>query len=120
MITGIRIDDDGTLTVTTLDNSTPAATAASIRTQLGCDRFDVVRLPEAVDMWVDEEAVYRANVNPVASAIARLHEAAAYVFGPVLLLGVDYPTGQSTSITAEQTAQIVLWWRFVTTPSAHA
>jgi hypothetical protein len=112
MITGIRIDEDGTLTVVTLDNTSITDIAAGIRKQVGCEVFDLLRLPDRIDMWIDDEGLYRANINPVASAIGHLHETADVICGPVLFLSSN---GDALSLTDEQRGDIALWFRYVTT-----
>lgn len=119
MITGIRIDEDGTLTVVTIDNTSITGIAAGIRLQVGCEVFDLLRFPDRIDMWLDDEGLYRANVNPVASAIGHLHETADVICGPVLFLSSN-GDGDTLSLTDEQRADIGLWFRYVTTIRATA
>lgn len=74
----------------------------AIRKAIGCRLIDVVRLTTRLDMWIDDECLYRFPVNPVATALARRH---GYIWqpyhGPAVLCSVD-KDGRSIDLTRDQ------------------
>jgi hypothetical protein len=57
---------------------------------LDCNLVDVVRLDDGLDMWLDDEGMYRHEINPLATLIAHLHGHVHQPYwGPVLICSVD-------------------------------
>lgn len=50
MFQGIRIGTDGTIQAVEFDGSTSEKRGRAIREQIGCARFDVVRLGDNIDV----------------------------------------------------------------------
>jgi len=115
MLTGVRIDGDGSFVAVKIDDTTPGQASAGMREHIGCALFDVIRLPENIDVWVDDEGLYRSPVNDELTSIVRLHQPDwDAVAGRGLFLGVNPDTGDTVSLTLDQMATTVAWWRTVT------
>jgi hypothetical protein len=64
--------------------------------------LDCVSLTSTLDMWVDDEGLFTAERNDVATALARRYGFTWQPYhGPVLLCGVDEQDA-ATDLTAEQ------------------
>ncbi|MFJ8896787.1 DUF3846 domain-containing protein [Leifsonia sp. NPDC102414] len=116
MLSGVRIDLDGTIVAVKIDDTTSAQRVAGMKEHIGCALFDVIRLPENIDVWVDDEGLYRSEHNPELTGMVRLHQPDwDAVFGRGLVLGVNPSTGDTVSLSLDQMASVVAWWRTVTT-----
>lgn len=116
MISGVRIDLDGSFVAVKIDDTTDRLRTAGMKEQIGCALFDVIRLPENIDVWVDDEGLYRSEYNPELTEMVRLHLQPSWegVFGRGLFLGVNPDTGETVSLTLDQMTTAVGWWRAVT------
>ncbi|MEO7017039.1 MAG: DUF3846 domain-containing protein [Leifsonia sp.] len=115
MLTGVRIDLDGTIAAVKIEETTFGQRMAGMKEHIGCAVFDVIRLPENIDVWVDDEGMYRSEVNSELTGIVRLHQPDwDTVFGRGLILGVNPATGDTVSLSLDQMASVVAWWRTVT------
>lgn len=115
MLSGVRIDGDGSFVAVKIDDTTQGQVSAGMREHIQCARFDVIRLPENIDVWVDDEGLYRSPVNSELTGIVRLHQPDwDVVAGRGLFLGVNPDTGETVSLTLDQMATAVAWWRTVT------
>ena len=107
-VTAVRLDVDGTATVIELEQ-TEAGVGEALRAALDCRFFDVVRLGDGLDMWLDEEGLLVAEpvVNSVATRIARFHGFIwqPYV-GPVVFASVD-DEGETESLVGAQVAALL-------------
>ncbi|WAM19231.1 hypothetical protein [Rhodococcus sp. JS3073] len=81
----VRIGVDGRLEV--IDLGVWESTGAAIRSAIGCRWFD--RLGRELDMWVDDEGAMQADaqVNLMATAIARAHGAIWQPFCGAVVFG---------------------------------
>ncbi|MGV9797322.1 DUF3846 domain-containing protein [Mycobacterium sp. NPDC003449] len=74
---GLRVDVDWTVSRVEMADDEPGRSANLIREQIGCQWFDVVELDDKpgdeLDMWVDDEGMFSAPVNGLASLIAARH-----------------------------------------------
>lgn len=97
-VTGLRISTDGDVTQVEL-GSRDDSTLHALYREIGCDLVEVIALTTQVDMWVDEEGMYRQEVNHVATALARrygwTHQP---YFGTVVLTGGSDAEGASESL----------------------
>jgi hypothetical protein len=120
MFHGIRIDTDGGVQAVVFDGTTSEARAAAIREQVGCRYFDVVRLTQNIDVWVDDEGLYNSVANPELSRIVRaVGPGQQVIYGAGFFLGVDPDTGDTLSLTPTQVATVITWWRNATTIPTH-
>jgi hypothetical protein len=116
MLTGVRIDLDATIAAVKIDDTTSNLRTAGMREHIGCALYDCISLPENIDVWVDDEGMYRSEVNHELTGIVRMHQPDwDAVFGRGLILGVDPATGDTLSLSLDQMASVVAWWRTVTT-----
>ena len=103
-LTGIRISDRNVETITI----SRADTATDIQNALGARWFDVVSLDHNIDLYVDDEgAINGSTLNLPATIIAHMFGTPAALFGTAIALGIDMGSGESLSLTDEQTQHIV-------------
>jgi hypothetical protein len=113
VLTGIRINTDGTLEDVRIKNTTDLSRLEALNRAVGSDLFDVVGLPGGIDVFVDDEGLYRAETNPVLSAIvsALAAENQTYrLFGAGVFLAADGRTGDTVSLTVRQRTRIAATW----------
>jgi len=115
MLSGVRIDGDGSFVAAWVDDTTDSLRQRGMRELIGCARYDVISLPENIDVWVDDEGMYRSEVNDELTAIVARHQPITPIYGRGLILGVNPDTGDTLSLTLDQMATVVAWWRTVTT-----
>ncbi|NKS56268.1 DUF3846 domain-containing protein [Rhodococcus hoagii] len=72
-ITALRLTVDGELTAIDLEQTAGAGCLQALYREIECQGVDVVRLADNIDMWLDDEGLYTADVNPIATAIAKAH-----------------------------------------------
>ncbi|MFJ3395299.1 DUF3846 domain-containing protein [Leifsonia aquatica] len=97
-----------------MDDTTDSLRARGMRELIGCARFECVSLPENIDVWIDEEGMYRSEVNDELTALVRRHQPTTPIYGRGLVLGVNPDSGETVSLTLDQMASVVAWWRSVT------
>ncbi|NNC14067.1 DUF3846 domain-containing protein [Planctomonas sp. JC2975] len=114
MLNGIVIDQEGTLSTVQIDSTTSQTRLAGMYKALDCDLVDVVRLADGIDCWVDDEGLYNAGFNPVLTRMTNRTRFTSPLLGAGLFLGVNEATGETVSLTAEQQAVVVGWWRDAT------
>lgn len=70
---------------------------------IGCERVDVVRLTDRLDMWVDDEFLYnQKEINEPATALARSFGLTHQPYmGPVVICSWD-EHGNSIDLTRDQ------------------
>ena len=112
-LTGIRINVDGTLDTVTVDQT--SGRTRGLNKAIGSDRFDIVGLRLGIDVFVDDEGLTNAGLNPVLSAMtASLYPVLVEQFhlhGAGLFLGVNNASGDTISLTGEQRFAIVREWQ---------
>lgn len=75
---------------------------------IGCQLVECVRLTDTVDMWIDEEGLYTARPNRVATAVAHHFQQDVppqwrqTYHGTVVFLGISQATGVSLSLDGVQ------------------
>lgn len=98
-IRGYRIDLDGL--------HAPAELAVpvgdSIRATIGCDVFEVIRLADHVDMFVDEESLLKPEprINWLATRIVEAFfpgDDVSFVYGNVVIVGLDHTSGETIDL----------------------
>lgn len=72
----LKITMDGTISTVDLTDG-DRQTLAGLQNEIDCRAVDVVALDEAgeglsLDMWVDDEGLYTAHINPVATLVAKV------------------------------------------------
>jgi len=96
-IHGLRISLDGRLEDLVLPAS-PEALGPALDTALNCRMFDLVRFDEDLDLFVDDEGLYRSKPNPVLSLVTQhLGSEQPVLFGAGVFLRCDPNTGDSLS-----------------------
>ncbi|TIH36134.1 DUF3846 domain-containing protein [Subtercola vilae] len=116
MLYGIRLSLDGDLARIEIDDSTVTARLSGITQSISVDVFDAVGLPEGIDVFVDDEGLYRSSLNIELSVIARSNGIDGVLFGAGLFLG-HASDGESVSLTDEQ-INIIIGWRMQYRPAA--
>jgi hypothetical protein len=101
MVTGLRITVDGSVQKVEMPKN---AILTGLYAAIGCDAVDVVRLADQLDMWIDDDGLYNAQVNPLATKLAHhfQHDIPARYrqpyFGTAVFLGIDQDTGDTLSM----------------------
>lgn len=103
-LTGVRISDRQVETVTISRKDT----VTELQQAIGARWFDVVRLDHGIDLYVDDEgAINGSTLNLPATIIAHTLGTPAALFGTAIALGVDNTSGESLTLSDEQTQLIV-------------
>jgi hypothetical protein len=101
VVTGLRITVDGSVQKVEIPTT---AILAGLYAAIGCQRLDVVRLTNQLDMWIDDEGLYNSDINPLATRLAHHFQSdipPAYrqpYFGTTVFLGINQNTGDILSI----------------------
>lgn len=78
-------------------------TVTALQKGIGCDHFDLVRLDEGIDLYVDDEGAINASpFNLYLTIIAHALGTPAVLFGNGIALSSDPCTGESISLIPEQ------------------
>jgi hypothetical protein len=99
---GIRATVDGRAEGVVVNVGT--SILAGLQEQIGCGPVDVVRLPNQLEAWVDDDGAYVAEVNPVATVAAVVlgrSRTADPLHGAVLFLSADR-AGDVRSLSPDQ------------------
>jgi hypothetical protein len=99
---GIRATADGRAEGVVVNVGTSILTG--LQEQIGCGPVDVVRLPNRIEAWVDDNGAYVAEVNPaatVAAVILGRPKQADPLYGAVLFLSADR-AGDVRSLSPDQ------------------
>ncbi|MFJ8896586.1 DUF3846 domain-containing protein [Leifsonia sp. NPDC102414] len=116
MLSGIVIDPHGGIANVWCSFRSEGQRQEWMRGHIDCERFECVSLPESIDVWVDEEFLYNgAPVNDELTRIVGRHQPSTPIRGNGLILGVDPATGNTVSLTLDQQASVIAWWRTFTT-----
>ncbi|MEW2250425.1 DUF3846 domain-containing protein [Streptomyces sp. NPDC006975] len=92
---------DGTLTPVVLPGDATGNLHA-LRAAIGCDFVDVVTLADDLDMWLDDEGIYRQPHNVYATALAQLHGRTWQPYhGTVVLTGGCDENGDTLPLSEE-------------------
>jgi hypothetical protein len=103
-LTGVRISDRHVETITISKTDT----VTGIQQAIDARWFDVVSLDHNIDLYVDDEgAINGSTLNLPATIIAHTLGTPAALFGTAIALGINNETGESVSLTDEQTQHIV-------------
>ncbi|MBF4577481.1 DUF3846 domain-containing protein [Frondihabitans sp. VKM Ac-2883] len=109
---GIRVSIDGSIQDVRIPATEGAPDFLGITKAIGCDVFDVVGLPDGIDVFVDDEGLYRAEHNPVLSEMVRhsLDAPLDYrLHGAGLFLGSN-DEGDTLALTPAQRATVAAAW----------
>ncbi|MBF4592043.1 DUF3846 domain-containing protein [Curtobacterium sp. VKM Ac-1395] len=101
----IQVHPDGRV----LDAPLPGKeTLDGLYTAIGCRAFDVVRLEDAIDMWVDDEGLINgSDFNLSATIIAnRLGHPGTVLFGSAVIAGGN-EEGDTIGLTESQAAAVL-------------
>ncbi|MFD7011168.1 DUF3846 domain-containing protein [Rhodococcus jostii] len=111
----VQIGVDGCLEV--IDLGARESTGAALRSAIGCCWFDVVRLTDELDMWIDDEGaiVADAEVNLMATAIARAHGAIWQPFCGVVVFAAHDGNGATVGLSDAQRDALLTGAVFVPT-----
>ena len=101
MSTAILITPEADIVPITLPDN-PDHRQAVMRAVIRCDLYDVVALTTRLDMWIDEEGIYRHPVNQLATLLAARHGFTWQKYhGPVLLTGGPDQDGETLPLTPD-------------------
>jgi len=79
-----------------------------LRAVMLCDRVDVVALTDQLDMWIDDEGLYRQPINPAATVLAQLFGFTHQPYhGPVVLTGGADGNGDTIALTPEKLKALI-------------
>ncbi|UFU15909.1 DUF3846 domain-containing protein (plasmid) [Curtobacterium sp. C1] len=109
---GLRLNVDGTMEDVRITVGPDGSHVASLNQVIGSDLFDVVGLPHGIDVFVDDEGLYRAEHSPVLSETVRRIGAfpTGYrLHGAGVFVGVD-DDGDTVALTPAQRAQVTTAW----------
>ena len=80
----------------------PADRQAVMRAVIRCNLYDLVALTTRLDMWIDEEGLYRHPVNELATLLAARHGFNFQPYhGPVLLTGGADEDGETLPLNID-------------------
>jgi hypothetical protein len=99
---GIRATVDGAVEGVVVNAA--QSTLQGTREQIGCRLVDVVRLDGQIDAWIDDEGMYTAERNDLATVAAVAlgrSRSASPLFGTVLFLTYD-EAGDTRSLSPDQ------------------
>jgi hypothetical protein len=68
---------------------------------------DAVSLTPVLDMWLNDEGMFRCEVNPIASVLAASYGMTQPYFGAAVFTGAINHRGSTTSLTAEQVTDLL-------------
>ncbi|WP_433144999.1 DUF3846 domain-containing protein [Actinomadura nitritigenes] len=74
----------------------------TIRAAIGCTYFEVVRLTDALDMWVDEEGAYSKVVNGYATSLAQRYGHLRQPFWGTALFATSDHEGNTLGLLPDQ------------------
>lgn len=111
-VLGIRVSVDGSIQDVRIPATEGAPDFLGITKAVECDVFDVVGLPDGIDVFVDDEGLYRAEYNPVLSEMVRDKLAVPIGYrlhGTGVFLGYN-DDGDTLSLTVGQRATVAASW----------
>jgi hypothetical protein len=110
---GLRITLDGTLEDVEMPRES-GRLANALNAAIGSDLFDLVGLEDDIDLFVDDEGMYRSEPNPALSLVARrLGNQQSVLFGAGVFLRGHISTGENHSLTDTQRDRITTAYRIV-------
>lgn len=112
VLTGIRVNVDGSIEDVTIQTTPDSPQFVGIANAVGCDLFDRVALPEGLDVFVDDEGLYRGKHNPVLSEMVRHFIGAPIGYrlhGAGVFLRVN-DEGDTLSLTSIQRVTVATSW----------
>lgn len=106
-IIGLRVNLDGGMDRVVLPaRSTDRVTA--LHTALACDTFDIVGVEHTLDLFVDDEGLYRSEHNPMLSLMLEILGQPRLLSGPGIFLGGDPTSGETLSLTTLQAKRLIV------------
>ncbi|NNC12893.1 hypothetical protein HII28_13535 [Planctomonas sp. JC2975] len=61
MLNGMLVNTEGAMRSVQVDDTNAVTLWLSRQAALGCDHLNVVRMPDGIDCWVDDEGLYRGG-----------------------------------------------------------
>lgn len=106
-LAGLRINLDGTLDPVLLPERTQERVPA-LQAAIGCNLFDLVRVEPKLDLFIDDEGLYRAELNPMLSVMLHVLGEPRLLSGAGVFLGGDPDTGEAPSLSQMQAKRLIL------------
>jgi len=109
---GLRLNVDGTMEDVRITVDPDGTHVSSLNAAIGSDLFDVVGLPNGIDVFVDDEGLYRAEHSPVLSETVRRlgnYPTGYRLHGAGMFVSVD-DDGDTVPLTPAQRAQVTTAW----------
>jgi len=109
---GLRLNVDGTMEDVRITVGPDGSHVTSLNQAIGSDLFDVVGLPDGIDVFVDDEGLYRAEHSPVLSETVRRlggYPTGYRLHGAGVFVAVD-DDGDTIALTPAQRAQVTTAW----------
>ncbi|KQO64215.1 hypothetical protein ASF23_16765 [Curtobacterium sp. Leaf261] len=109
---GLRLNVDGTMEDVRITVDPDGTHVSSLNAAIGSDLFDVVGLPNGIDVFVDDEGLYRAEHNLVLSETVRRlgnYPTGYRLHGAGVFVSVD-DDGDTVPLTPAQRAEVTTAW----------
>ena len=117
-LVGIRVNVDGSIEDVPIAAGPDGIHVEGLQAAVGAALFDIVGLPDGIDVFVDDEGLYTASYNRVLSAMVgylRGSRAEYRLHGAGEFLSTD--TGDTLALTRAQRVTVAAAW-FTATPLA--
>ncbi|SKO33970.1 Domain of uncharacterised function (DUF3846) [Mycobacteroides abscessus subsp. abscessus] len=98
----IVIRTDGTIETIDIEAVSSDERLQLMYAALGCHTMDLVRLTDGIDMWVDDNGLYTAEVNPIATALAQRYGLTWQSYHGAVLLAAADDEGDTINLTTER------------------
>ena len=111
-LVGLRLNVDGTMEDVRITVDPDGTHVSSLNAAIGSNLFDVVGLPNGIDVFVDDEGLYRAEHSPVLSETVRRlgnYPTGYRLHGAGVFVSVD-DDGDTVPLTPAQRAQVTTAW----------
>ena len=112
-LTGIRVNVDGSIEDVQIAAGPDGIHVEGLQQAVGAALFDIVGLPDSIDVFVDDEGLYTASYNRVLSAIVghlRGGPAEYRLHGAGVFLATDETTGDTLGLTRAQRVTVATAW----------
>ena len=113
VLSGLRVNVDGTMEDVQIPAAGNGSHVEGLNRVIGSRTFDVVGMPDGIDVFVDDEGLYTAVHNPVLSdMLSDLSGTRSlyYLHGAGVFLGSDAETGDTLTLTPTQRGSIAASW----------
>lgn len=119
------LDPDGRGAVLTLARDGDGVVGEALRAVLGCEWFDVVRVSERLDMWIDDEGLTVGDpvMNEAATRIARFYALVWQPYVGRVVFASHDGNGATVGLSEDQcaalTAAVAEWGGVMVSAAAH-